>query len=263
MIRVSGLSIAPVKGMGLVHPEELDLQGFGVLENRRFHVIDAGGRRFGQIRCGPLVQIQPAYDASSESLSLTFPDGTVVAGTVELGEAVTTDFYGRPVPGRVLEGPWNEAVSEHVGRPLRLVQPDEPGAGVDRARGAISFLSEASCEELARRSGREVDARRFRMMVTLTGAAAHEEDGWIGQEVAVGEALVRVRGTVGRCAITTQNPETGKVDFDTLREIKAYRGLDADGEIDFGVYAEVVQPGRVRVGDEVYALQQSLLEQAG
>ncbi|MDX6513189.1 MAG: uncharacterized protein QOE36_2693 [Gaiellaceae bacterium] len=263
MITVSGFSVAPVKGMGLLHPEEINLEPYGVRENRRFHVIDDGGRRFGQIRCGPLVQIRPDYDESRGWLSLTFPDGSTVEGTVELGEAVETDFYGRPVPGRVVVGPWNDAVSEHIGTALRLVQPDEPGAGVDRASGGVSFLSQASCDELARRTGREVDPRRFRMLITLDGAEPHEEDTWLGREVAVGEAVALVRGTVGRCAITTQNPETGKVDFDTLREIKSYRGLDEDGEIDFGVYGKVVRPGRVRVGDEVHAVQPSLLERAG
>ena len=86
------------------------------------------------------------------------------------------------------------------------------------------------------------------------GVRAHEEDEWIGRRVQVGEAVVLLREQVARCAVTTQNPTTGKPDFDTLREIKAYRGARERKLIDFGVYGEVAEPGRVRLGDPVEPL---------
>ena len=71
----------------------------------------------------------------------------------------------------------------------------------------------------------------------------------------IGEALVRLRGDVGRCAITTQNPDSGIPDLDTLRTLAGYRPRtqnEAGKEhIPFGVYGEVVEPGRVAVGDPV------------
>ena len=54
-----------------------------------------------------------------------------------------------------------------------------------------------------------------------------------------------------RCAVTTQDPDTGAVTLDTLRAIKNYRGLRDGKLIDFGVYFDVEEPGRVRVGDPV------------
>ena len=261
MPRVSLLSIAPVKGLGLVHPDEVLLERTGVLENRRFHVIDADGRRFNQIREGRLVRIRPEYDAEREWLALRFPDGTSADGDVVLGADVVTDFYGRPVRGRLVEGPWSEALSAHLGRPLRLVQ-SPPGEAVDRAAaGNFSLISEASLEELARRTGRErVDGRRFRMLVQVTGARAHEEDEWIGRHIGVGEAVVRVRGEVGRCAITTQDPDTGLPDLDTLRAIRGYRRREDERHLPFGIYGQVVEAGVVRVGDDVAPLELSLLD---
>ena len=251
---VSRLSIAPVKGMALVHPQEIKLESFGVVENRRFHIVDEDGRRYGQIRNGTLVRIAPTYDAEADLLSLLFPDGGVVADAVALGEQIVTDFYGRAVPGRVVEGPWNEAVSEYAGKPLRLVKTDEPGAGVDRGNGSVSLLADASLDALAGNAGRDaVDARRFRMLIGVDGCEAHEEDEWVGQLVRVGSAVVRVRDQVARCAITTQDPDSGVPDFDTLREIKSYRGTRNDNgtHIDFGVFGEVKEPGVVRLGDAV------------
>lgn len=265
MARVARISIAPVKGLGLVHPDEVRLERFGVLENRRFHVVDADGRRYNQLRNGRLVTIQPQYDAETEYLALRFSDGSVAEGTVELGEEVTTDFYGRGVQGRLLRGPWSEALSNWAGRPMHLVQAP-PGAAVDRGRGHVSVVSQASLAELGRHAGTgPVDGRRFRMLFELADSAAHEEDGWIKRHVRIGEAVVRIRGDVGRCAITTQNPETGVPDLDTLRTIPRYRSWTANeaGEkhIPFGVYGEVLEPGRVALDDEVALLEPSLLDQ--
>src|SRR5262249_16780707 len=130
MATVSRISIAPVKGLALVHPDEVQLDRNGVLENRRFYIVDDAGRRYGLIRNGRLVQIRAAYDRERARLELTFPDGTSAAGAVALAEEITTDFYGRPVTGQLVSGPWNEALSTWAGRPLRLVQP-EPGRAVD------------------------------------------------------------------------------------------------------------------------------------
>jgi uncharacterized protein len=261
MATVTRISIAPVKGLGLVHPDEVELETTGVLANRRFYIVDAEGRRYGQIRNGRLVRVRPSYDPTAEHLELAFPDGTIAAGDVELAEPVTTDFYGRPVTGRLVRGPWSQALSNAFHRPLRLVQAP-PGAAVDRGRGHVSLISEASLRELAAQAGEDepVDGRRFRMLFQVDGVDAHGEDTWLKRRLRVGEALVKIRGTVGRCAITTQNPETGLPDFDTLRVIRDYRGLSAKRELDFGVYGEVLEPGRVRVGDSIEPLELSLLD---
>jgi uncharacterized protein YcbX len=87
----------------------------------------------------------------------------------------------------------------------------------------------------------------------------------VKQHVRIGEAVIRIRGDVGRCAITTQNPETGTPDFDTLRTIAAYRDFTENeaGErhIPFGVFGEVAEPGRVAIGDAVVVVESTLLDQ--
>jgi uncharacterized protein YcbX len=245
-----------VKGLGLAHPQEVMLEEHGVTENRRFHLVDERGRFFNLLRNGSMVRVEPAYDGARDRLRLSFPDGSVADGVVELAEPVTTDFYRRAVTGRVVSGPWAEALSGYAGVALRLVKSDRPGAAVDRSRGAVSLLSDASLEELGRHAGPSaVDARRFRMLVGVAGTGPHEEEDWIGREVRIGGATARLLGPVGRCAITTQNPETGERDLDTLRVIKSYRDLGPDDGIDFGVYGVVLVPGRIRVGDPVEPIE--------
>jgi uncharacterized protein len=264
--RIGRISISPVKGLALVHPERVLLDRHGVRANRRFHIVDGDGRRYNQLRNPALVRIAQEYDAASERLVLRFPDGTLADARVELGGEVTTDFYGRTVPGRYVDGPWADALSRWAGRPLRLVH-SAPGAAVDRARGPVSVVSRASLEELGRQAGRgdAVDGRRFRMLFELDGCRPHEEDEWIGRDVRVGGALVHIRGDVGRCAITTQSPDTGVRDFDTLRTLAAYRPQTANEagkkHLPFGVYGEVVEAGVAGLGDDVDVVEPSLFEQ--
>lgn len=257
MPSVSWLSIAPVKGLALTRADEVKLEPFGVLENRRFHVLTEDGRFVnGLTRLKrSLFEVAASWEPGSDTLRLAFPDGRVVEDVVRLGEPVSTWFYRRAEEGRVVDGPWAGALSEFAERPLRLARTDRPGAAVDRSNGGVSLVSDASVDELARQANLDaVDARRFRMLIGLAGCDPHEEDEWIGRDVMVGEAVVRVHEQVARCAITTQDPDTGRRNLDTLRVIKLYRGVRGTKSLDFGVYGEVVEPGRVRVGDAVEPL---------
>jgi uncharacterized protein len=254
---VSWLSIAPVKGLRLRSLDSVRIDRSGVAEDRRFYLVDTAGDRVGALEFGGLLSIEADFDAADDRLTLRLPSGDVVDGRVELGDAVTTSFFGRPVSGHLVVGPWSDAISGVAGRPLRIARTDEPGVGVDREDGTVSLVSEASLAELALRGGHEgsLDGRRFRMLVGVTGCRAHEEDEWIGRDVQVGEAVLRPIETIARCAITTRNPDTGERDFDTLRAIRGYRGQNPETMgLDFGVFGTVVRPGLVRVGDPVQPL---------
>jgi uncharacterized protein YcbX len=251
VITVAGLGVTPVKALALAHPPELLLEHHGVAENRRFFLVDGAGQLVNGRQAGSLAQVAATCDRDGTWLVLEFPDGARVDGAVTLGATIETDFWGRPVAGRVCAGPWAAALSRRAGLALRLVRAERAGDASDVHR--LSLVSTASLQELARRSGNPAlgDGRRFRMLLTIEGCDPHEEDGWTGRRVHVGDAVIRVGGPVPRCVITTLDPDTGVRDADTLRAIRDYRGLSAARSIDFGVYAEVQQPGRVRVGDPV------------
>lgn len=249
---VSALNVTPVKSTALHHPDQIMLEPYGAVDNRDFYFVDEDGRLFAGSKLGPLVQIRAHHNAERDVLSLRFPDGALVEGpAVADGEALETNFYGRPVRSREVEGPWREALSRYAGRDIRLLRVDRTGDGNDM--GTVTLVSTASVEELARRGEavERLDPGRFRMTLEVDGCAPHEEDGWIGLHVRVGEAIIRVGEPVPRCVVTTQDPSTGLRDFPTLSVIKRYRGVTADQDLIFGVYADVVQRGLVRVGDPV------------
>ncbi len=253
MPAVARFSISPVRSMGLSHPTEIDITEVGVVEDRRFFLTDDKNRLVDRLIVGPLVQIETYTDPGATMLRMRFPDGNVIEDEVQLGESVETPIHGRTGVGRVVNGPWADAVAAFAGRPIRVIRCDRPGG--TRRGNPTSIISDGSLSELAKHAGIDaVDGRRFRMLIDLEGAERHEEDTWIGKRVAIGDAVLHVTKPDARCAITTQSPDVGVRDLDTLRTIISYRGLREGKHADFGVLADVAQPGRIRLGDEVTVL---------
>ena len=252
MATVARLNVTPVKSTRLHHPDEVRIERHGVAGDREFFFVDGGGRLFGGAKLGELVRIEASHSAEEDTLRLRFPDGQeVAASAAAAGERLEVDFWGRPVEAGVVEGPWTEPLSRFAGRALRLARVLRPGDGNDVR--PVTLVSLASVAELSRQGGRDepVDARRFRMTIEIDGVAAHEEDSWDGRPVRVGNTVLLVGEQVPRCVVTTQDPDTGLRDFPTLSVIKRYRGVSDDGDLPFGAYASVLEPGTARVGDPV------------
>jgi uncharacterized protein YcbX len=251
MKRVARISVSPVKGFRLVHPEEVRLGPAGVDENRRFFLVDGNGQRLRSSLTPWPVRIRADYDAESERLRLCFPDRSTVEGdAIARGARIHSTSGTLDVTGRVVEGPWGPPLSKLAGQPVRLARADRVGAGLN---APVTLVSDGSLARLAHEAGRDaIDARRFRMLFELEGCEEHEEDTWEGRRLEIGSAVLRVGGAVDRCAVTTRDPETGERDLDTLRLLKDYGGQrESDGALLFGVFASVERPGLVRVGDAV------------
>jgi uncharacterized protein YcbX len=264
MFSVERISTTPVKGTALHHPGAVEIGRNGVADNRLFHLIDAHGLLVNGKRVGQLVQLYCRYDAATNALSIRSPAGETVAEPVVLtADRVETNFYGRSVPGTVVGGRLADFVRVHVGADLRLVRVDEPGAGVDVH--PVTLISAATANYFRERAGGPPHhwRDRFRILLELEGLEPFEEESWEGLIVDLGAATVSVVGPVPRCVVTSQNPRSGAVDFDTLAALRTLRGARArelstptehlpdGGRFLLGVYARVVSPGLVRLGDRV------------
>ena len=255
MRSVAAIYIAPVKSLSLAQPASVTVGDSGIVEDRRFYLVDAAGRLLTQRQEGRLVLVKAGYSAESEVLTLQFPNRDPVDGTVELGDAVTTVMWGRQVPGREVSGPWSEALSGFCGSPVRLVKSDNPGESYDEY--PVSLLSQASIDLLGEQptSGRKFEGRRFRPNFLIDGCSPNEEDSWLGAVLQIGPELrLRLVAPDPRCAITTLDPETGQRDFDVPRLLLSYRPSARAPY--FGIYGAVENTGTVSVGDEVELVQE-------
>ena len=127
-------------------------------------------------------------------------------------------------------------------QPMRIVTA---GRGMtDSAFPSVSILSRSSLADLSARLGHDLVAERFRGNLWLEGAEPWAEFGWIGREIRIGGAALRIEGRITRCTATTVDPATGRSDVDTLK------GLEASyGHQDFGIYGTVIHGGAVTVSD--------------
>jgi uncharacterized protein YcbX len=255
MPSVARLNTTPVKGTRLNHPDALRFEPHGVAGDRDFFLVDPAGARLPAKVAPRMFRVSARYDGGADELTFRFEDGSVLSGpAVGDGDALTVDFWGRPVPSHVVPGPWEAAFTAYLDRPARLARSDEPGAGTDVE--PVTLVSIASVRELARQGGRaSLDARRFRMTFELDGCDPHQEDTWAGQTLRVGDVELAVGEQVPRCVITTLGPLTGERDFPTLKVISRYRGVAPRTSPPFGVYARVVVPGVAHVGDPVSVVE--------
>jgi len=256
MAIVRALAITAVKGTRLRPVDSIRLTLDGVRENRRFFLIDARDRMVNGKVLGQLQTVVADYCDAHRRLTLTLPDGRVLSDGVQLGAEVPTRFFSRTRPARLVRGPLSEGLSEVAGQWVRLVEALAPCGAVDRgAAGAVSLISSASLRRLAEEGGGgdcELDARRFRMLIEVDGVDAHAEDGWVARQLQIGEALVAFSGHVGRCLVTSRDPETGEIDVPTLDMLRGYRSAVSSTEpLPFGIYGRALRAGTIRVGDPV------------
>jgi uncharacterized protein YcbX len=116
----------------------------------------------------------------------------------------------------------------------------------DQHRPVVSLINLASLAALEASVGAPRDRMRFRANIYLEGAPAWSEFGWVGREIDVGSARLRVIERTDRCAATEVNPATAQRDANPVREL-----LDHFGHADLGVHAEVTEGGTIALGSEL------------
>ena len=173
----------------------------------------------------------------------------------QLDEATATVTLRHPTQGEITFRPDDPADLPGLLdwlRPMNPANRAQPVRIVTAGRGmtdsdfpSVSILSTSSLADLSARMGLQLSPHRFRGNLWLEGAAPWEEFDWIGREIRIGDATLRIDERITRCNATKVNPITGTPDADTLSALET-----ACGHQDFGVYATVLDSGQVALGDE-------------
>jgi len=238
----------PVKGLSADRLEAVTLTpGQGVPHDRRFALahgsarLDAGAPEWRPksdfltlVRNARLAKLDSRFDPETGLLAIHRDGGKVVEGdaTSPLGRALIEQFFAAFMGQEARGG-------------VRLIE----AAGFmysDVPESWVSIVNRESVRDLERVTGAPVDPVRFRGNLVLAGGHPWEEHAWVGREIAVGKARLKVQERIGRCAATEVNPATAERDMRILRALT--QGFDHNN---MGVYAEVVRGGAVEAGDAV------------
>lgn len=195
-------------------------------------------RRARLFMCGKesarIALLRSSFDDHSGEIAILAPDGSSVSANARYPE-------GRAAIGAFL--------TAYLGAEARGVPEFHHAPGhsfSDQRKQVISLISLDSLADYEGKVGGRRHRRRFRANIWFSGAAPWAEFDWIGRDIQVGGARMRVTQRIGRCPATEVHPETGERDADPVEELRRLYG-----HTDLGIYAEVIEGGKFAVGDAI------------
>ncbi len=232
---ISRLYLYPVKSMSGIAVEEAHVGLDGILGDRQY-----------------------AFVRADKAASDSFPwmtarqSARMILYKPQFTQLPTPDQPEPPVQVRTPENSVREISDASLCQ--ELTTKTEPSLFLLRsARGLfdcqhISIFSLASVRALAAEAGCAIDARQFRANVYIEPVSrrAFDEEEWAGSLLRIGsEVLTGVTQRDPRCMMINLDPDSGKQDARVLRAVAQRH----DGQA--GIYANVVRPGLIRVGDAI------------
>jgi uncharacterized protein YcbX len=269
---LQSVHVHPVKAFRGFAPREAVVEPWGLAGDRRWALIDDGGKVVTQ-RQQPRLALAAAESVPGGGVRLSAPgmDPLTVPVPRPLG-TVPVDVFGDKVEGVLAEGELAHSwCSDHLGAHVRLVHMDDPatrrpldpeyarpGETVAFADGfPLLLTTTASLDALnsliaqgTRPAEGPLPMNRFRPNVVVQGTTAWAEDEW--SRIAIGEVIFRVAKACGRCVVTTTDQGTAVRGREPLLTLGRHRRID--GRLAFGQNLVPLSTGTIRVGDPVTVL---------
>jgi len=255
-LRVENLYRFPVKGLSPEALEGVTLRpGECLPHDRRFAFVQGDAPfdpaaptwlpkfHFGCLmRNARLASLHSAFDARSGRLAIHAPDGERFSAPVTTAE------------GRAAIADWLAAyLGPEARAPARFLEAPAHNF-TDVATKAVSIIGLASLTALETAVGAPLDKLRFRANIYVSGGHPWWEFDLIGREILLGGCRLRVFRRTVRCAATEVNPANAQRDAEPPKWLRQHFG-----HADLGVYAEVLEGGRLAVGDALEAVEPELL----
>ncbi|HMK88055.1 MAG TPA: MOSC domain-containing protein [Methylocystis sp.] len=246
-MRIALLYRYPIKGLSPERLEYADLVSGGYFPGDRLFALENGPSGYDPgapahepkikflmlMRNGALAGLATRY-APGERLLVIERDGREIArGRLDAadGRATIEDFMTGFL-GSELRGP------------VRMLAASENFRFTDSKSGFVSLVNLASVKAIESAEGRPVDPLRFRANVYLDGLEAWNEAALVGKKIRLGAATLEIIKMTDRCAATGVEPGTGRRDMDLVQTLRKNFG-----HVDCGVYARVLNGGRIAPGD--------------
>ncbi|MEU9441224.1 MOSC N-terminal beta barrel domain-containing protein [Streptomyces sp. NPDC048304] len=268
---VQSIHVHPVKAFRGVAPREAVVEPWGLAGDRRWTLIDDGGKVVTQ-REQPRLALAAAEPGPGGGVRLSAPGRAPLTVPVpEPAGTVPVNVFGtkvEAVPAADAAHAWCSAYLEadvrlvHLDDPAtrRPVDPEYalPGETVSFADGypllvtttvSLDALNSLIAEGPHAHEG-PLPMNRFRPNVVVSGTEAWAEDHW--SRISVGEVLFRVAKPSGRCVVTTTDQDTAARGREPLRTLARHRNVGS--RLLFGQNLVPLSRGTIRIGDPVRVL---------
>ncbi len=261
-MRVTRISIYPIKGTREVSVPEAEVHRRGLIGDRRWMVVEGEGHFLQQ-------RVLPAMALIRSTLQ---PDGSLLIdapGMSQLHVAppdgarrVPVTVWSDTVEAALAAGEASDWFSQYLGLACQLVYMDpatvrpvnrkygQDGDVVSFADAAPLLLAtEASLSDLNSRLDVGVPMSRFRPNVTIDGVEPWEEDRW--RRVQIGQVEFELTHACARCVVTTIDQESAvkSEDGEPLKTLAEFRR--GSGGVYFGQNLVPRTLGMIHVGDTV------------
>jgi uncharacterized protein YcbX len=187
------------------------------------------------MRNAGLAALRTSFEDASHTLTVRYENREAARGDLRTAE-------GRAV----IEGFFQEFCGPELRGPPKVLHA-EGHSFSDVARKVVSIINLATLAELENAAGVPVHPLRFRANLYVEGWPAWHEFDLLGSEITIGSsARLKIVKRIVRCAATEVDPDTGIRDLAVPRLL-----MGAYGHADCGIYAEVIEGGRIAIGDGV------------
>jgi uncharacterized protein len=259
-LRLSGLTIYPIKSARGILLEESEVDGFGLRHDRRWMLVNPSGEFFSQRTHPRLALITPTIDEGTLRISAPemppldlplHPTDTVRSRVVVWGNICPATWLGPNAADWFSE--FLDCACSLVYMPDSVMRPADPAFAPPATRVSFAdgfpflLISEESLADLNRRLAEPLPMNRFRPNLVVAGGEPYAEDQW--QRIEIGGIPMRVVKPCGRCVVTTTDQATAERGKEPLRTLATYR--KQGGEVMFGQNALHERQGHLRVGDPV------------
>lgn len=249
--RLTAIYRYPVKGLSAEPLNEVAVAVGETLPFDRAYAIEIGAGRFDAaaprsvpkvnflmlMRHAALAELQTRFDPADQTLSIARDGRRVVSASLAtpVGRAIIGQFFA-------------EFLKDELHGVPHVVHA-EGHAHTDETTKCVHIVNRQTAQELERLAGQPIDLVRFRPNLVVEGFEPSSEFDWVGRTLQIGEVALEVFERTERCAATNVNPATGRRDLDLPALIKRHWG-----HRDFGVYARILNAGRLRTGDACYLI---------
>lgn len=257
-IRVSGLSIYPVKSLRGVAVTELEIDERGPRLDREWMIVDASGAFVTQRKVSALARL----GASIHNGQLRLHDGSESLHVRDGNSRRDVTVWSDRLPAIDCGDDAAAWLRERLNIDVRLVRfaadvvrpvspKYAPGVQTGFSDGyPLLLTNEASLGEFNRHLEHPVGMERFRPNVVVSGASAWAEDSW--RRIDVGTVQLELVKPCARCVVITTDQVTGERPDGSapLTALAEYRTAPGLGAI-FGQNVVHRSTGVLRVGDQV------------